>query len=338
MEMIPLISFIIPLYNAKRTLERCVYSVISQGLKEREFEVILVNDGSNDGSEAICLDMAAKHDFIRVISQDNKGVSEARNNGIRASRGKYLCFVDSDDSLIPGGISPLTAYCDGKNDLVRFWCKLVYPGGTSLGKQGDGTVYYSGSGHDFLCRYGLENFCWNYLYKKEFVEKNNLFFTPGIVGEDFPFMFDVMMANPQIVSVARRIYLYNIHSGSRSNTRSSAHSRRRVNDLQTYMIRIARTLDPFRDSDPILYQSCRSGLDKKTRSLISRSLSAKYSIKEFRSFISSCFAAGLLPLQSKPDLLVRILSHFPFLYPLASISFVHIFLPYIYPHINRYGK
>ena len=336
--MNPLISFIVPVYNAEKSLQRCVDSLLVQGLDNNSFEIVLVNDGSTDRSEMLCLALSDKYSYIKTVSQNNAGLSQARNRGVQNSQGDYLCFVDSDDCLVPGGIASLINYCDGNNDLIRFWCEFVYSISNATVDAGDGSIAFSGSGLDYLRQFGLETFCWNYLYRRTFLEENRLYYTPGIIGEDFLYMFDVMMANPRIVSVARRLYQYNINPDSLSTTRSPIHSRRWVKDLLGSMTKIASVLESFRESDSALYQSCRRGLDNKMMSLFSRCLSAEYSINEFRTILSSCKQAGLLPLQSKPNTLVSILSRFPFLYPISSAVFRRVFLPYIYPKIDRYGE
>lgn len=332
-----LISFVVPFFNARATLERCLDSLYAQSLEEDSFEIILVNDGSSDGSKEFSLFFSKTHRNIRIINQTNLGLSEARNSGIRAARGEYLCFVDADDCLYPNGVGSLLAICDGKSDLIRYWCSLVSPKAATHENLGDGKIYFSGSGLDYLRQFGLETFCWNYLYKKSFIEENHLSFTSSIIGEDFRFMFDVLMANPQIVSIAQRIYQYYINPSSISTTRSPEHSRRWVKDLIDTMSHIVRELEPFRDSDSALYAKCHQSLDDKCLALFSRMLSANYTTEEFRGILSICQEKGLLPLQTKRNLLVSCLTHSPFLYSPASFVFRRLFLPYIYPKINKNG-
>ena len=336
--MSPYVSFIVPVYNAERTLGRCVDSLFAQGLDEESYEIILVNDGSSDRSEAICQEFSEKHGCVNTFSQPNAGLSETRNRGILAARGDYLCFVDADDYLTPGGISSLLAFCDGKNDLIRFWCELIYPRSNKKVDMGDGRILFSGYGLEYLRKFGLETFCTNCLYRKEFLEEKGISFPSGIIGEDFSFMFDMMTANPRIVSVARRIYQINASPNSITTTRTPEHSRRWVKDLMGVMTRIAGELEPFRESNPSLYLSCHRSLDNKMLSLFSRCLSSKFTMEEYRGFLFSCRAAGLLPLRTKSNSVISFLARFPFLYPIASSLYCRIFLPYIYPRINRYGE
>ena len=89
------LSILVPVYNTEKYLKRCVESLLSQSVKD--YEVILVDDGSTDGSGSICDEFARKDSRVRVIHQENAGLSAARLAGIRASCGAYLGFVDSDD-------------------------------------------------------------------------------------------------------------------------------------------------------------------------------------------------------------------------------------------------
>jgi len=91
----PLVSIIVPVYNAAPYLKQCVDSLTGQTLKE--IEIILINDGSTDDSLSVCVELAATDDRIRLIDKPNGGVSEARNDGLRTATGSYVGFVDPDD-------------------------------------------------------------------------------------------------------------------------------------------------------------------------------------------------------------------------------------------------
>ena len=91
------VSVIVPVYNAKLYLRSCVDSLIAQTYPN--IEIILVNDGSVDGSDKICDSYAVQYSFIHVIHKVNEGVSSARNIGIANAQGKYICFVDADDYI-----------------------------------------------------------------------------------------------------------------------------------------------------------------------------------------------------------------------------------------------
>ena len=99
MSKTPMVSIIVPVYNASKTLRRCVDSVLKQ--EYTDFELLLVDDGSRDDSGAICDEYAGKDPRVRVIHKANAGVSAARNDALDQARGEYLQFLDSDDWLSP---------------------------------------------------------------------------------------------------------------------------------------------------------------------------------------------------------------------------------------------
>lgn len=113
------VSVVIPVYNVKPYLERCIQSVLAQTFKN--MEIILVDDGSTDGSGELADELSTLDSRIRVIHQKNRGLSAARNYGLSASSGEYVVFLDSDDEwLIPDGIETMLKNCPPKCDLIVF--------------------------------------------------------------------------------------------------------------------------------------------------------------------------------------------------------------------------
>ena len=92
-----LISIIVPAYNASKYIEKCLNSILSQTYKN--FEIIVVNDGSTDNTLDILKKCSEQSDKIKIVAQKNKGVSAARNNGLEHAKGQYIAFVDADDTL-----------------------------------------------------------------------------------------------------------------------------------------------------------------------------------------------------------------------------------------------
>lgn len=114
------ISIIVPIYNVKPYLEQCILSIINQTYLN--LEIILVNDGSTDGSLLICENFAKKDDRIVLITQQNMGLSSARNLGIEIATGEYIMFVDSDDWIHPKIVEDLL--CDAMQHKVKLsMCK-----------------------------------------------------------------------------------------------------------------------------------------------------------------------------------------------------------------------
>lgn len=120
-----MITIIVPVYNVEKVIGRCIESVISQVY--HDWELILVDDGSCDNSGAICDGYALKNKNIRVIHQENQGPSIARNAGIQAAQGEYLCFVDSDDYISPNYLEDF--HIGNDIDFSVQGMKLVYTNG-----------------------------------------------------------------------------------------------------------------------------------------------------------------------------------------------------------------
>lgn len=115
------ISVIIPVYNAEKFLHKCLDSVLNQTFKD--YEIILVNDGSKDNSGAICDEYAAKYDFIRAFHKENGGASSARNYGMKLAQGEYINFVDADDWMELDMYEKLVNVAGDGVDLVMCNCK-----------------------------------------------------------------------------------------------------------------------------------------------------------------------------------------------------------------------
>ena len=121
------VTVIIPVYNAEQYLEDCLNSLLSQTIPQEEMEVLMINDGSADNSLEICERYAEEHENFRVLSQENQGVSAARNYGIRSAKGKYLMYLDSDDTLSLGTVKNVADFFDKHDeevDIVTY--RLMY--------------------------------------------------------------------------------------------------------------------------------------------------------------------------------------------------------------------
>lgn len=113
-----MISVIVPVYNTEKYLRRCIDSILAQTYKD--FELILIDDGSTDNSGLICDEYEKNYNRIRVIHQQNSGVSVARNEGVKVSEGNYIVFIDSDDWISADYLSNLYLACKKNNAQIAF--------------------------------------------------------------------------------------------------------------------------------------------------------------------------------------------------------------------------
>ena len=226
--MNPLISVIVPIYNAEKSLEKCIRSILSQTYNN--FELILIDDGSKDNSLSICKQMADNDARVFVVRQDNAGASAARNRGMELAHGEWIVFVDSDDSVSPDYLKNLSATIKKEYTVLgvcgysafyngNFSHKQVFCGGKySLGD------YNSLINKIYIHKYG---FPWGKIYSKNIIDKYSLRFDENVcIAEDLLFMLKYIIQcqtepNANIVFSEKCDYYYMIHKGSLSTSSSS---------------------------------------------------------------------------------------------------------------------
>lgn len=222
----PKISVIIPVYNAEPFLKECLDSVLDQTYEN--VEIVCVNDGSKDNSLSILNEYKEKHDNIIVIDQPNGGVSSARNAGIRASSGKYLQFLDSDDLLAPKTCESLCRAAQVYNaDIVRFKYTYFKDGETpDVSKELEYGLYnlehynHQETENPFLTNSDYNISC-NKVWKKSFLIDNNLFFDERVrLGEDSLFSFMAFIRTNTVVIDKNTYYYY--RKGNSQSAMSSA--------------------------------------------------------------------------------------------------------------------
>ena len=208
-----LISVIVPVYNTSRYLKACLDSIICQSYTS--LEIILIDDGSTDNSGAICDEYAKKDSRIKVFHTENGGVSRAKNYGISLASGDYLCFVDSDDIILPNHISD---FVDNLSDEVDVYIQglcflsedgnkksLLYPYNGVVGLQ---TAFEKND----ICSHGYTG---EKLYKRTLIIDNNLQFHSSIsFSEDLIFLLDVLTHIDKICYIQSATYQYLLHGGS----------------------------------------------------------------------------------------------------------------------------
>lgn len=199
-----LVSVIIPCYNAENTIKNSIQSVLKQTYQN--MEIIVVNDGSTDGSEDIVQDMVLKHKNIVSISTENKGVGSARNRGIIEAKGKYIAFLDADDVYADNFIEVLV------RGIEQYRCDTAYCKWTRNNFEGN-IVYHEEEQYIFLKKQMLKrkykvSFC-NYLYRHSIlIQKNILFPTDLKYGEDGAFVMEYLAHCKRAVSVDASLYKY----------------------------------------------------------------------------------------------------------------------------------
>ena len=215
------LSVIIPVYNSAEFLNKCIDSLVLQDYKD--YELILVDDGSTDASYDICCNYAKRYDNILVLRQENSGPSIARNKGIQVASGDYLTFVDSDDWVMPDYFSVLDDAMLQNTDLIFYG--RMHPDGQESSKK----AFPEGSftSREEIVGFLVKNYysgdlasCANKAYSRRLFGDGGLRFPAStIVEEDLLFVLQALDRSESLVSLSEPLYYYNRRGSGSVTTR-----------------------------------------------------------------------------------------------------------------------
>ncbi|TLS49407.1 glycosyltransferase family 2 protein [Paenibacillus antri] len=265
--MQPYISVIVPVYNAEKFIRRCVDSLLSQSY--RDFEVLLINDGSTDRSGPICDEYQERYENIRVFHTENRGVSAARNLGIEQCNGEYVQFVDSDDFVDENYILGMLEGISEGIDLVIGGIRQVEERGgrflvTKEYRQPPGEYSKSELGEHFrdLLLNSYINYCYAKLFRKRILTDHGIRFDQDIsLGEDTLFVLKTLDRTNAFAVKEEIYYNYVQHSNLTLTYRFRPDKFRVLNDLHFAIVdfcKVNRCYD----------QKTRTALDKRYMELI----------------------------------------------------------------------
>lgn len=219
--LLPAISVIVPVYGVEKFLPACLASLQAQTF--RDYELILVDDGSPDGCGKLCDDWAAAHSGVTVIHQQNQGLSGARNTGIAAAKGRYLAFVDSDDLVRPAFLQTLYDACEQNGaDLALCGVEDVAEDASPLPEPALSTPRAGCfSGRSLLAQFyapGAQSYtvAWNKLYRRELWQ--TLRYPLGKLHEDDAVAHRLFFTAKTVCCVAQPLYCYRLRAGSICHT------------------------------------------------------------------------------------------------------------------------
>lgn len=208
-----MVSVIIPVYNTEKYLHKCLSSILNQSYKD--FEVICVDDGSSDNSLNILYEYQKKDDRVIIVSQDNGGVSKARNTGLKHARGDYITFIDSDDWVHHQYLEALVTGITASNanmsvirykEINNYQEKIVEDNVNFLEYL---TLYTI---DQVMNEYKYKSRCWGKLYKSNIILTEGVLFPESIkIGEDSTFVytyFSRIVNQPTIAVIKSDLYYY----------------------------------------------------------------------------------------------------------------------------------
>jgi len=217
------VSIIIPVYNVEKYLEECLESVVNQTL--REIEIIAINDGSTDSSLSILEKYELRYNNFKIINQDNKGISAARNAGLRACSGKYIYFLDSDDFIDINAMEYCYKEAEKYNlDILTFDSKVFHDKDYKGEKSNESYTRFNKldekvmTGEDFYvysnAKKAYKSTVWLNFYNTEYLKENNLYFYDGIVHEDEIYTLSSYLMAKRLKYIPKEFYNRRIRTDS----------------------------------------------------------------------------------------------------------------------------
>lgn len=207
--MKPLLTVIIPVYNVEKYLKRCVESVIAQDWKN--YEILLVDDGSTDHSPQICDDYVKAYDFISVIHKENGGLSEARNTGISLAKGEYVYFPDSDDWLEPQTFAELGEMLESREfEIVSFNREFVKGEEEIIQSEPKVTQVFNGKDAfvQMLKHRYITGFANDKIYRKSLFMDHDILFPRGKYYEDLGTNYKLFLSAKKVYATNQKYYHY----------------------------------------------------------------------------------------------------------------------------------
>jgi glycosyltransferase involved in cell wall biosynthesis len=217
-ETTPVVSVIVPVYNVVEFLPKCVETILSQNFED--IELILVDDGSTDGSGLLCDSIASSDSRVRVIHKSNAGVSAARNVGLDASRGEWVCFVDGDDWVLPDYVGYLLELAEWGGGPIATMRRVSTDFDTSQLVHEVRELWTGEQAVLATLRYCLPIGCYARIFSRDYLNgKGVRFFEDLRVGEGFNFNCLAFQYSEKVAVGNRRLYHYRKNNANSVTTK-----------------------------------------------------------------------------------------------------------------------
>lgn len=234
-----ILSVVVPVYNVEKYLARCLESIVDQNLDSNLYEIIIVNDGSPDKSLEIANSFQEKYSNIKIISQENQGLSGARNAGIKHADGKYIYFIDSDDYIERNVFKQLLeiqelldvdflAFKASRTSLSDYKVDIDFNQQIDLKTLNNKVT----NGIDFISKNNFLNGPWWYIFKSSLLKKSGLLFEKGRMVEDGIFTTELLLNCDRVLWLDIDIYRYFINENSIVKSKNEAHLIKLNNDFR----------------------------------------------------------------------------------------------------------
>ncbi len=337
------LSVIVPVYNVEKFLTRCLDSLLHQGMESGDWEVICVNDGSPDNSATILAEYEAKHpDIFKVITQENQGLSAARNVAMKVAQGEYIAFVDSDDYLIDGAYAYIVShFLDSLPDVIHFCSTNVWSDGRTVvdpDARPDGVIV-SDPANSRAYTPNMLPYVWRKWYRRDFLMTHQIFF-PLVICEDILFDIEVFRHRPHTIEVSSNIYRYE---------QSNATSIMRMTDKDKLIYHLTDLLENIfilcnflQSGSSEMIPFARQGIDLYLSAFYTKMLKARFTCGEWKVWTGRLYAMPVHMMNYQGNVLARLIIlmknisgySFGFYYIMGCFR-EEVYSPTIFPHLFR---
>lgn len=239
-------SIIVPVYNAEKYLKRCLDSLVNQTYKN--FEIIVINDGSRDNSLKILNEYSKKYNFIKLYNKVNTGVADTRNFGISKVTGEYFIFVDSDDYIDENTLEILSKYQD--YDVIKFGYNIVDNRNTKKINNIKTGLLSGEEGFIKLCdnKVPFDMPC-GYVFSYNYFKKNNFKFKIGKLHEDFGLIPLVILKSSKFISVDNNLYNYYMSENSITRSNNDEKNKQKAYDYLYHFDNLYKEVNGIKNID-----------------------------------------------------------------------------------------
>jgi glycosyltransferase involved in cell wall biosynthesis len=246
----PFLTLVIPVYNTASFVKKCLESILGQGAPARDYEIIVVDDGSTDGSATVVAAYANAGGDLRIVSQQNSGLGAARNTGLANARGAYIWFIDSDDYLVDGALPKILELLERERpDVVALDYTCADEAGSPILWIRDrfetlGRAKLRGC-EFFELNYRL-TYAWLYVFRTALLKDNRIAFRPRINMQDAEMLPRALIHAEQVFSANLAAYVYVKRSESFINSTSHAVRERyfaSVIEVRNSLLEFAKTVN-----------------------------------------------------------------------------------------------
>ena len=252
-------SIIVPAYNTEKYIDKCLKSIFSNTYKN--FEVIIVNDGSTDKTEDIINKYIKKYDNIIHIKQKNMGLSMARNNGVKKATGDYLLFIDSDDYVEKNLLENINKNISDL-DVLRYQLNIVYSDKVVPCEEEEFNVTDGISAFEKIVRYKFIEMASLYVINRKYYVDNNFEFENGVYHEDYGLLPLVIATAKKVKSINYLGYNYVQRDGSIMSSNDTSKMKKKMDDMLFLFTKAIKYLDNIPYSQNVKSFYANSIIDK----------------------------------------------------------------------------